>query len=126
MTKTDRREKGRRDETTEKLGTWNLRGIGGKEEELNEEFMKTDLSILAITETKKKGQGERKYVPIWRDKKAQAEVRYIVKKEWKNKLKRREFIGKIIMWLEFLESKKLTTVIIVYGPDENETVAIKD
>ena len=36
------------------IGTWNIRGINGKVMELTNEFEKTNLSILAITETKKK------------------------------------------------------------------------
>lgn len=41
-----------------KIGTWNIRSITGKENELIEEFAKAKLEILAITETKKKGKGE--------------------------------------------------------------------
>lgn len=36
---------------------WNIRSIKGKEHELVEEFEKANLDFLAITETKKKGQG---------------------------------------------------------------------
>lgn len=38
-----------------KLGTWNIRSILGKEKELEEEFDKSEVKILTITETKKKG-----------------------------------------------------------------------
>lgn len=40
-----------------KLGAWNIRSIKGKEYELVQEFERADLDILAVTETKKKGQG---------------------------------------------------------------------
>ncbi|KAK9730806.1 hypothetical protein QE152_g14166 [Popillia japonica] len=40
-----------------KLATWNVKGITGKEKELEEEFVNMKVDILAITETKKKGQG---------------------------------------------------------------------
>ena len=40
-----------------KLGTWNIRGLAGKEHELSEEFTKTRLDVLTITETKKRGKG---------------------------------------------------------------------
>ena len=39
-----------------RIGTWNVRGIQGKEKELEDEFMKYNLKVLGITETKKKGQ----------------------------------------------------------------------
>ena len=37
-----------------RIGTWNVRGLTGKENELADEFDKASLDILAITETKKK------------------------------------------------------------------------
>ena len=39
------------------IGTWNIKSLNGKEEELIEEFEKAKLDILCITETKKKGNG---------------------------------------------------------------------
>ena len=42
------------------IGVWNIRGINGKECELEEEFSSNRLDILAITETKKKEQGRTK------------------------------------------------------------------
>lgn len=41
---------------TENYGTWNKRGINGKEIELLQEIKLTTVKILALTETKKKGQ----------------------------------------------------------------------
>ncbi|KAK9679228.1 hypothetical protein QE152_g40190 [Popillia japonica] len=38
-------------------GTWNVRGINGKEKKLEEEFERAGLEILGVTETKKKGKG---------------------------------------------------------------------
>lgn len=38
------------------LVTWNIRSVGGEEEDLAEELNKTKIDLLA-TETKKKGQG---------------------------------------------------------------------
>lgn len=40
-----------------KIGTWNIKGLAGKEIELVEEMEKQQLDYLGITETKKKGQG---------------------------------------------------------------------
>ena len=39
------------------FGCWNVRALNGKELELAEEIEKFNVDILAITETKKKGQG---------------------------------------------------------------------
>ncbi|KAK9737767.1 hypothetical protein QE152_g10416 [Popillia japonica] len=41
-----------------KIGTWNVRSLTGKEEELVEELEKVNADIVGITETKKKGKGE--------------------------------------------------------------------
>ncbi|KAI4462864.1 endonuclease/exonuclease/phosphatase superfamily [Holotrichia oblita] len=42
------------------IGTWNIRSIAGKERELKDKFRKANMEVLAITETKKKGQGAEK------------------------------------------------------------------
>lgn len=39
---------------TWRIGTWNVRGINGKEDELNEEYEKVRMDILGITERKGK------------------------------------------------------------------------
>ena len=41
-----------------RIGVWNVRGLNGKEIEVEDEFIKNNLDILAITETKKKGEGK--------------------------------------------------------------------
>ncbi|KAK9708450.1 hypothetical protein QE152_g27206 [Popillia japonica] len=40
-----------------KVGTWNIQSLKGKEVELAEEFEKTGLQIMGLTETKRKGNG---------------------------------------------------------------------
>lgn len=42
--------------TAFKIGMWNIRRITRKEEKPLEEFERADLALLAVTETKKKGQ----------------------------------------------------------------------
>ena len=39
------------------MGLWNVQSVNGKENEIIDEFEKADLSVLGITETKKKGNG---------------------------------------------------------------------
>lgn len=51
------------------IGTWNVRGFNGKEVELTEEIDKTQMRIVRVTETKKKGKGwvvlQKGYTSIW-------------------------------------------------------------
>ena len=39
------------------FGTWNVRGLNGKEHEITKEIKQTKVKYLALTETKKKDQG---------------------------------------------------------------------
>ncbi|KAK9674642.1 hypothetical protein QE152_g40962 [Popillia japonica] len=67
MTNPERKGKQKPDNKLERIGTWNVRSIKGKEEEIVsikgkeeeivEEMLKQGIEILGITETKKKGKG---------------------------------------------------------------------
>lgn len=46
--------------TKHRIGTWNVRSILGKEEEIVEEMITHHTEILGVTETKKKGRGMRR------------------------------------------------------------------
>ncbi|GLV37385.1 hypothetical protein CBL_10648 [Carabus blaptoides fortunei] len=67
--KAAQRQKGVPKNKVRRLGTWNIRSIKEKEEELVEEMEKQNIEILGITETKKKGRGMRSihkgYWMIW-------------------------------------------------------------
>ena len=39
------------------IGTWNVRGLDGKEEEVEIEFERLGMHIIGMAETKKKGRG---------------------------------------------------------------------
>ena len=43
-----------------RIGTWNVRGMNGKETELMYEFERANISVLGVTETKKKNKGSYK------------------------------------------------------------------
>lgn len=84
-----------------KLGTWNIRSLNGKENERMLEFENAQLDILALSETKKKGQGLKKNgghilvhsgVPV--EKRAAEGVASIINKKFK------EFNSERILKLE--------------------------
>ncbi|KAJ3656654.1 hypothetical protein Zmor_015711 [Zophobas morio] len=41
-----------------RVGTWNIRTLSEKEQELVDEFRKANVTLIALTETKQKGKGE--------------------------------------------------------------------
>ena len=117
-----------------KLATWNVRGLNGKEVELNEEFTAAKLDILAVVETKKKGQGELQldrgnlliYGGVPKEKRAEAGVGCLLKKKWINRLKNIKFINERLLMLELMEGNTKLSIIIAYGPNENDKTEIKD
>ena len=50
--------KGKEQTTIQNVGTWNVVGPNRKEIHLSFEFKRTQLNILTIIKTKKKGQGK--------------------------------------------------------------------
>lgn len=121
---------------TWKLGTWNIRSIQGKDKELEEEFEKAKLQILAITETKKKGTGMTKtkeghimiYSGVDVKERAAAGVACMIHKYWEERIVK--YIGHSERILSVLlaekENKETTTVIIAYGPNEDELAEKKE
>ena len=45
--------------TDKRIGTWNIKTLNGKEEEIVEEMDKYRIDLLGISETKKKGKGQK-------------------------------------------------------------------
>lgn len=117
-----------------KLGTWNIRGIRGKEVELVDEFEKAGLEILAISETKKKGKGRADltnghiliYSGVPDSQRAAAGVGCVIHKKLKDQIVAWKNVSERILQVELGNIDEIITVISVYGPDENEKAEEKE
>lgn len=117
------------------IGTWNVRSITGKEKELVDEFERSKIDILALTETKKKGRGIEKvdnnhillYSGVPQSTRAQAGVALLVHKNLENRLHNWKFVSERILTvsLNFSENEKIN-FIIVYGKSEDARKEEKD
>lgn len=118
-----------------RIATWNIRGINGKEEELIEEIKQAKIGILAITETKKKGQGiqdvQENYILLYsgveHEKRAKAGVGIIMDKDIYKKVTNWDYISERLMTID-VETKPThkIKIIVVYGPNEDDTKDNKD
>lgn len=119
---------------TNKLGTWNIRSIHGKEIELVNEFERAGLEILILPEIKKKGNGlaeiENQHLLIWsgvqEEKRAQAGIGCLIHRNNKGQLHTWKAISERILLVEFKYELQVETIIAVYGPSEDEKVEKKD
>lgn len=113
---------------TIKIGTWNVKSLLGKEKELVNEFNSTNLKILAITETKKKGQGcievDDGHILIYRgvkkNQRPQAGVACLIAVDWKEKIMSWEPYSERILKIELqwkIGEEKLLNLIVVYAPN---------
>ncbi|XP_073989088.1 uncharacterized protein [Rhodnius prolixus] len=119
-----------------KYGTWNIRGLVGKEPELVEEMKKIGIPMIALTETKKKGQGcETIHDGFWllysgvpADVRAKAGVALLIHRNSINEVKDWKYINERIMTVKVYdkESRRNIIMIICYGPNEDELAETKD
>lgn len=116
-----------------KIGTWNVRGINNKEEELNKEFEENKWRILAITETKRKGEGVKEleggnimlYKGVSAQEVAAAGVGCLISREIKEHIASWEFVSERIMLVN-VKTEIARSFIVAYGPNENERKETKD
>lgn len=117
------------------IGAWNVRSLTGKENELIGEFESVGIDILGITETKKKGKGEvvmkgghvLMYSGVDLNQRAKEGVGCIVRKENMKYVRGWTGISERILKIELeLDEQTETTIIVVYGPNEDETATRKD
>lgn len=118
-----------------KIGTWNVRSITGKEEELVEEMEKQQIEILGITETKKKGNGMKRihkgYWIFWSGVKetegARGGVGLIIKPTRLKDIINEEYISERLLRIEMkLLREETWNVIIAYGENDDARKEEKD
>lgn len=117
-----------------KIGTWNVRGSKGKEVEIVEEMIKADIDYLGITETKRKGKGlERIHRGYWlyavgveQGVHAQAGVGFIVREDRINNITEVKYKNERVMKINMKLGKQPITILVVYGPNEDEDVETKN
>jgi exonuclease III len=118
-----------------KLATWNIRSINGKERELEDEFEKSGVHILGITETKKKGNGKINmenghvllYSGVDTSIRAAAGVGCIIHKELAKDIYSWVPLSQRILTIEMRsEIRKIWTIIVTYGPNEDDKVDVKE
>ena len=106
-----------------------------KEIELVDEFEKSGVDVLAITETKNKGKGIIKlnnnhiliYSGVENEERARAGVGCIIHSKMKKAIREWECINERIMTIKLDNITETTTnIIIIYGSDENVSKSDKD
>ena len=116
------------------MGTWNVRGLNGKEVELVDELRNSNICMMAITETKKKGRGETRladgslliYSGVEEKTRARAGVACLVRDTYVHQIKGWKYISERIMVIIIqFDKKEQTTIIVCYGPDENDLITEK-
>ena len=118
-----------------RVGTWNVRSLTGKEKELTEEFEKVNIDILGVTETKKKGKGEEVlegghiliYSGVDVKERAREGVGCIVKRENQKYIQGWTSVtGRILRVDMKIDEQTTTTIVVAYGPSEDETTSRKE
>lgn len=108
-----------------KLGTWNIRTINGKEEEIVDEMKENGIYILGISETKKQGSGvidlKNGYMLRYSGTKSgearKEGVGFIGTYDMEKKITKWEAINSRIIYIE-LELEETTAIIQIYAPTE--------
>lgn len=117
------------------MGTWNIRSINGKEIELTEEFEKANLSLLCITETKKKGTEITKmkgghiliHSGVPENERSRAGVGCIIHKELAQNIIEWKFYNERLLEVSLeIEKDRIISIIIAYGPNEDDKAANKE
>ena len=111
---------------TVNFGTWNVRGLSGKEHELVEEINKYKIDILGITETKTKEQGIGMTIGnytfihsgVSKEERARAGVGIIIKNDILENSDHKCINERLLELNVDLKDRKLK-IIVGYGPNES-------
>ena len=109
-----------------RIGTWNVRGINGKEVELIEEIKKYRIDLLGITETKKKGQFLETidnykiiYSGVNKTERAKAGVGIAIREDLYEDSDFR-CINERLLEIDIELKERKLKVIVAYGPNESD------
>lgn len=105
------------------IATWNVKGFGTKESELEEILKARNVHIAIITETWKKLKGTKDlnhYVMIYsgvpQNKRAQSGVAILVDSKWKSKIEFYTYVDERILTIRLRIGRGHLTIIGVYAP----------
>jgi len=108
-----------------KYATWNIRGLGEKEEELDKILNKNNIKISVITESKKKLQGTKEtehytviYSGVDRHIRGQSGVMIWIHKSVSNKIDHYKFWNDRIIETRLKTQRGHLTILGVYAPTE--------
>ncbi|XP_030763567.1 craniofacial development protein 2-like [Sitophilus oryzae] len=114
------------------FATWNVQGIRLKKDIIAAEMQKQNMYLIALTETKKKGQGTENvgeyihlYTGVAKEKRAARGVSVLIKKSWKNKIKNWEAVNENILTINIILYGYNITIIAAYAPSEEERYSVK-
>lgn len=109
------------------VGTWNVRGLGNKETELNNELANKKVDVAVVTETKKKLSGTKElenYVMVYSGvpqyKRAACGVAILLHNQWKSKIVSYSYISERMVTLRMKTERGHLTVVGVYAPEEGK------
>lgn len=124
-----RREKDKRLGIKDKLNivTWNVRGLGMKEMELQKILKEKHTHIAVITETKKKLKGTKElndytmiYSGVPQNIRAKCGVAILVDNKWKTRIEYYTYVNERIITVRLKVDRGHLTIIGVYAPEEGK------
>ncbi|KAK7872016.1 hypothetical protein R5R35_004529 [Gryllus longicercus] len=115
------------------IGTWNIQGLRTKREEVVTEINKMNIDIIILTETKKKATGEEDIGEYWhawsgvpKSHRARSGVSVLMKQKWKKYIRNIECLSDRIIKIKMMLYGYPTTIIGVYGINDNALVDEKE
>lgn len=116
------------------IGTWNVRGLNTKEQEVFEQLQKFQMDVCALTETKKKGKGSETkgnylhfYSGIAKEKRAKHGVSIAIHKRFRQHIKEIDTVTDRIIRMDLRKvCGKDIVIVAVYAPTDDANIVTKD